>query len=163
MAETTVSLYDSFAPCGCLSSFSDQETSFLKEYEHWFLALNRNQSFLGRSLLFLKRHALDEVELNKNEIIEKHRAYVDWHRATKEAFHPDKINQALSGNDEKLHNGHLHWHFVPRYRRPVFFEGQSFFSDSLDTQSLPLGKIDARISAVPETLSSIKVELLKYL
>ncbi|MEK7509588.1 MAG: hypothetical protein AAB605_02645 [Patescibacteria group bacterium] len=156
-------LYNNFSPCGCFSSFKDQETDFLREYSHWFLALNWEQGFLGRSILFLKRHALDEVELTEEEVLEKHQAYVDWHRAVTQAFRPDKINQAQLGNEEFLHKGHIHWHFVPRYRRPITFEGVDFQSDDSESQKRIYSDVHKRIVYPVEIRRKIKGELLRYL
>ena len=158
-----VSLYDQLAPCGCLSAFKDQETDFLKEYKHWFLALNWGQSFLGRSLLFLKRHAVDESELTEDEVLGKHHAYLEWHQAVMAAFHPDKINQAQLGNEEFLHKGHVHWHFVPRYRRPISFAGLEFQSDDIESQKCIYSDVHRRIVHPVEVRRKIKENLLQYL
>lgn len=152
--------YDRFAPCGCLSGFEDD---FLKEYEHWFLALNWGQCFLGRSMLFLKRHAVDESELTGEEVLDKHRAYLDWHQAVTNAFHPDKINQAQLGNEEFLHRGHVHWHFIPRYRRPISFAGVTLHMDDAQMQKRIYSDVYTPIVHPPELRQKIRDELLKYL
>lgn len=163
MRRKSILSYNTFAPCGCFSAFENQEIDFLKEYKHWFLVLNRKQSFLGRSLLMLKSHKADEIELTDEEVMEKHLIYCQWRMAVGKAFGSDKINQALSGNEEGFHRGHLHWHFIPRYRRPIFFEGKSFSFDTPETQSLPVAKIDTKIKTEVSTREKIKQALLKFL
>ncbi len=164
MSESNIkSLYDSFAPCGCFTSFENQTTDFAKEYKYWFLALNQKQEFLGRSLLILKKHKTDESELTDEEVLEKHHIYCAWKKAIDHAFRPDKINQALSGNEEKLHHGHLHWHFIPRYRRPISFANQDFFHDTPETQSLPIRSIETKAVYLPDIRELIKPELVRYL
>ncbi len=59
------SLYNKFCPCGCFNSFDNQEISFIKEYKHWFLVLNWQQNFLGRTLLILKAHKTVEDRISK--------------------------------------------------------------------------------------------------
>ncbi len=157
------SLYDSFASCGCFTTFKNQKTDFIKEYRYWFLTLNQKQEFLGRSLLILKEHKIDESELTEKQMLEKYHIYCAWKKAIDHAFMPDKINQALSGNEETLHHGHLHWHFIPRYRRLISFAGQHFFNDTLETQSLPIRSIKTKIVCLPHTRALIKKELLRYL
>ena len=163
MIEKVVPLYNSLAPCGCFSGFKDQDSDFLKDYTYWFLALNWEQGFLGRSILFLKRHAIDEVELSEKEVLEKHHVYVKWHEAVTRAFHPDKINQAQLGNEEYLHKGHIHWHFVPRYRRPVTFCGADFQSDNSESQKRIYSDIHKRVVYPVEIRKRIKEQLLRYL
>lgn len=159
----STSLYGTMAPCGCFNGFQNQEVDFLKEYTHWFLALNWEQGFLGRSLLFLKAHKVDEVELINEEAAEKHTIYCAWHRAVMQAFRPDKINQAQLGNEEFLHKGHIHWHFVPRYRRPITFAGASFQSDDIESQKRIYSDVHKRIVYPVAIRQKIKEGLLKYL
>ena len=150
-------------PCGCFDSFQYQEIDFIKEFRYWFLVLNWKQGFLGRCLLILKSHKVDEVELIKEEVLEKHEIYCLWLNAVKKAFNPDKINQAQLGNEEHIHKGHLHWHLVPRYRRPVSFAGVEFQSDTPETQKLNYASVHKEIIYPVEIRQKIKEELLKYL
>lgn len=154
-------LYGTMAPCGCFNKFQNQEVDFIKEFKYWFLALNWEQGFLGRSILFLKAHKVDEIELTDEEAAEKHTIYCIWRKAVTRAFNPDKINQAQLGNEEFLHKGHLHWHFVPRYRRPVTFVGASFQSDNAETKKVIYSDVHKRIVYPVEVRKKIKEELLR--
>jgi len=171
--EKDKNIYESMAPCRCFSSFKDQEIDFLsagggsanggKEFKYWFLGLNWEQGFLGRTILFLKAHKTDEMELTEEEVLEKHEIYCMWRKAISQAFAPDKINQAQLGNEEHIHKGHLHWHFVPRYRRPVTFAGVEFQHDTPETQKLNYSRIAKRGICPKEIRQKIKEEILKYL
>ncbi|MCD6550523.1 hypothetical protein J7K24_03185 [bacterium] len=156
-------LFQKLCPCGCFNSFEDQEINFIKDFKYWFLILNHKQGFLGRCLLILKTHKIDELELTEKEVMEKHKIYCCWRRAVAKAFSPDKINQAQLGNDEDVHKGHLHWHFVPRYRRPVYFAGIEFQSDTPETQRLSFSLVSKKFIHPPELRKKIKQEILKYL
>jgi len=156
-------LFNRLCPCGCFGSFKHQELDFLKEYHHWFLILNHEQGFLGRSILILKRHKTDEMDLTDEEALEKHHVYRQWRDAITRAFHPDKINQAQLGNEEHIHKGHLHWHFVPRYRRPIVFAGIAFRTDTPESERLIFSALGERTIHRPEIRVEIKKELLKYL
>lgn len=162
MKKQIKSLYGNLAPCGCFNSFKNQETDFIKEFEYWFLALNWEQGFLGRSLLFLKAHKVDEVDVSDKEALEKHKIYCMWRKAITQAFNPDKINQAQLGNEEYLHKGHIHWHFVPRYRRPIMFAGTSFQSDNKESQKVIYSDVHKRIVHQVQIRQKIKEELLRY-
>lgn len=156
-------LYDTLSPCGCFNSFQDQEIDFLKEFKHWFLVLNWQQGFLGRSLLILKDHKMDELELSTKEVLEKHSIYCRWRDAIGKAFSPDKINQSQLGNEEDVHRGHLHWHFVPRYRRRITLVGVEFPHDTPETERLNYGRVAVREVYSKEVRQRIKEEMLKYL
>lgn len=155
--------FSELCSCGCFNSFENQEISFVKDFDHWFLILNHQQGFLGRVLLILKEHKTDEIELTEEEVLEKHKIYCLWREAVTKAFKPDKINQAQLGNEEHVHKGHLHWHFVPRYRRPIFFAGVELQSDTSETQKGNFAFTDKRIIHPPKLRVKIKEELLKYL
>lgn len=161
--ESQDNLFQKLCPCGCFNSFKNQEVDFIKEYQHWFLILNHEQGFLGRCILILKAHKTDEMEVTDEEALEKHTIYCIWRNAIRKAFHPDKINQAQLGNEEHIHKGHLHWHFVPRYRRPIYFSKIEFQSDNSETQKLIFSSVHKRMVYPIEIREKIKGELLKHL
>ena len=160
--ENQKSLFGKLCPCGCFDSFKDQEAVFIKEFTYWFLVSDISQSFLGRCLLILKNHKTDELELTDEEALEKHKIYCIWRKAVTKAFNPDKINQAQLGNEEHVHRGHLHWHFVPRYRRPIFFASTEFQNDTSETQKVNFTLIDKRTKYPLELRIKITEELRKY-
>lgn len=156
-------LFEKLCPCGCFNSFKDQEIDFIKEFKYWFLILNNKQGFLGRCLLILKDHKTDEIEITNEVMLEKHEIYCLWRKAIGKAFDPDKINQAQLGNEEHIHKGHIHWHFIPRYRKPAHFAGVELQSDTPKTQKLIFSAVDNKTAYSPEVRQTIKEELLKYL
>ncbi len=156
-------LFEKLCPCECFNAFKDQQVDFIKEFKHWFLILNYKQGFLGRCLLILKAHKTDEMEMTDEEILEKHKIYCLWRKAITKAFNPDKINQAQLGNEEHIHKGHFHWHFVPRYRRPIHFAGTEFQYDTPETQKLIFSAVHKGTIHSTEIRKKIKEELLKYL
>lgn len=96
-----------------LAPFSKHRPLF--EGEHWSVLLYRNQSYLGRSVVYLKTRALaDPLDLTDAERDEL------WNdilprlaRALTEAFGPDRINYVHLANRVKQ----VHWHVVPRYEK----------------------------------------------
>jgi len=156
-------LFSEFCPCGCFNDFKNQEIDFIKDFKYWFLVLNHQQGFLGRCLLILKEHKTDEIELTDEEVLEKHQIYCLWRMAVEKAFHLDKVNQAQLGNEEHIHKGHIHWHFVPRYRRPINFSGTDFQWDDDESRKKDFSTVHKRITHAPELRKVIKEEILKYL
>ncbi len=156
-------LFDTLCSCGCFHLFANQHVGFIKEFKHWFLVLNWEQGFLGRSILILKAHKVDESELNREEILEKHEIYCLWRNAVTVAFGAEKINQAQLGNEEETHKGHLHWHFIPRYRKRIMFDGVEFPHDTPETQKQNYSRVAVRGVTPREMRLAIKKEMLKYL
>ena len=118
---------------------------------------------MGRCLLILKAHKIDEIELTDEEMLEKHRIYCEWRAAVTNAFNPDKINQAQLGNEEYTHKGHIHWHLVPRYRRQIRFADTDFLYDDAESQK-GVADLFRHILIHPVAVrQKIKEELLKYL
>jgi diadenosine tetraphosphate (Ap4A) HIT family hydrolase len=98
----------------------------LFEGEHWSVYLYRNQSYLGRSVVYLKtRRIEDPLDLTDAEREELWTEILPkLSRALTAAFQPDRINYAHLAN--RLH--HVHWHVVPRYEknRRREFAGRTF-------------------------------------
>lgn len=149
-------------PCGCFDGFKNQEADFIREFGPWVLALNWQQNFLGRTLLLLKNHKTDLSELDTNELLLFLSAYRHWKAVMDAAFGPDKYNVTLLGNEEHVHGGHLHWHFVPRYRRPIGFAGEQFQSDTPETQSKNYSRVDQKRVYPVRIRRKIKQEILKH-
>lgn len=147
-------------PCGCFDRFKDQDTDFMFDFGPWILALNHQQNFLGRTLCILKEHVVGLEELDPHELVLFLSAFRHWKAAMDSAFGPDKYNIALLGNEEHVHGGHLHWHFVPRYRRPVEFAGETFQHDVPETQRLNYSRIDQKKVYPPAVRRRIKKEIL---
>lgn len=104
----------------CRNKFSE---TVLKEYENWEIQLFLNQYYLGRSIIKLKRHAVDITDLSKNEreeLFEK--VFPELENAVGELFSPDLYNQATLGNDCR----HFHIHFIPRYSSDRELNGEVF-------------------------------------
>jgi diadenosine tetraphosphate (Ap4A) HIT family hydrolase len=95
-------------------SFSSKHRP-LFEGEHWGVLLYRNQSYLGRSVVYLKTRKLgDLLDLTDAE---REELWTDIMprlvQALGEAFQPDRINYAHLANRV----GQVHWHIVPRYEK----------------------------------------------
>jgi diadenosine tetraphosphate (Ap4A) HIT family hydrolase len=96
--------------------------------KHWNVLLNKDQSFLGRCIVYLKSRRTDDLmSLTPAERSEL------WNdimptlvNGLMLAFKPDRINYAHLAN--AIH--HVHWHVVPRYERePVRHFAKHVFVD----------------------------------
>lgn len=104
----------------------DYEQYKIKEYPHWSVFLHTNQYFLGRTYLYAKREdAIDFISMTPDEQKEFFDVGKTVTAAVQELFRPDLMNYAALGN---IH-GHLHVHFIPRYKDSREFEGQKFLDE----------------------------------
>lgn len=108
----------------CQQKFSD---TVMKEYEHWELQLFTDQNYLGRSLIKLKRHAVDLTDLRPEEREEFFEQVLpELEDALDELFGPDLYNHATLGNDCR----HFHFHVIPRYSSERKFAGEKFMDEN---------------------------------
>jgi len=101
--------------------FKDKKLD-IKRYRHWTVALYENQSYLGRCVIYLNNHKEDFFDLRKEELNELMKIGKKLKYALKELFKTTKFNYAWLG----MGIPHLHLHFVPRYKKPVIFQGRIF-------------------------------------
>lgn len=114
----------------------------IKEYPHWTLFLNKKQMpYLGRCYAWWKDRTEGEGEsmrpsdLPPEALFElTHTVFEDVIDACRALGHDTdrygplfRLNMAYLAN-EPVHNHHMHWHFVPRFKEQVFFEpaGRTF-------------------------------------
>jgi diadenosine tetraphosphate (Ap4A) HIT family hydrolase len=127
--------------------------------EHWGVALYRNQTYLGRSMVYLRSRKIeDPLELEAAERDEL------WEEvlpalagALRAAFAPDRINYAHLAN----RTNHVHWHVVPRYELEPerWFAGHRF----LDNRQGMIFRTKRRGRVPPDVLEAIAAELRDHL
>lgn len=104
---------------GCEFCRGEFEDTVICEFEYWEVQLFKDQSYLGRSLIKLKRHAVDLTDLNQNEREELFENVLPMLQDSLDTvFNPDLYNQATLGNDCR----HFHLHVIPRYQDEREFE-----------------------------------------
>ena len=97
--------------------------------DRWGAALYRNQTYLGRSMVYLRSRAIDDPLLlaadERDELWED--VLPRLAGALQAAFAPDRINYAHLAN----RTNHVHWHVVPRYETEPerWFAGHRFLDD----------------------------------
>lgn len=108
--------------CGMCVPDPKYRKYFINEYEFWKVELHSNQFYLGRSVIILKRHLEDMMDLNNNESEELFAIGKKLRDAIAYSFRADMFNYASLGNEMR----HVHLHIVPRYAKPVKFDGHTF-------------------------------------
>lgn len=103
-------------------SLPQYKNFIIHEYKYWKIELHSNQSYLGRSLIILKRHLEDFFDISQEEEEELFFITRNFKNAVKKAFNPEMFNYASLGNESR----HVHLHIVPRYSKSVNFHGYNF-------------------------------------
>jgi diadenosine tetraphosphate (Ap4A) HIT family hydrolase len=88
----------------------------------WTLAVNRNQSLLGKTMLVANRPVTSVAALDPAEWVDLHRQIGCVTTALDHLFRPDQVNHAFLMNAD----AQVHLHVVPRYRRERTWNGHTF-------------------------------------
>ena len=83
------------------------------------LYLNREQSYPGRCILVLRRHAEEFCELTKEERVALQEDLARVTAALKKLYQPGKINLGVFGDTVR----HFHIHIVPKYADVLDWNG----------------------------------------
>jgi diadenosine tetraphosphate (Ap4A) HIT family hydrolase len=95
------------------------------ETKHWKIVLLQDQLYLGRCVVALKRPCQNLADLNGDE-------FQDWHEVVKrlELLFRDTFGAAMFNwsclMNKKPEARQIHWHFRPRYNKPVEVGGRTF-------------------------------------
>lgn len=96
------------------------------EGKFWNVILNDDQSYLGRSIVYLKSRVLENpLEVSKEEHEELwFDIFSRLEKTLKKSFQADRINYSHLANLDHF----VHWHVVPRYEKNPMreFAGEIF-------------------------------------
>lgn len=96
--------------------------NIIQEYQHWVTLLRPDQVTVGSLVLAAKSEALHLGELPAEAWAEFAKVSSDSEEMTRQAFGAEKFNYlALMMVDPNVH-----FHFVPRYSKPILVLGQEF-------------------------------------
>ena len=112
-----------------LNAGREYEECLVKRYPSWILFLNRNQSYLGRAYIWLRRHQdLHPLSaLTTAESYELTRILIEYSRALRLALgQPNHIDCGWTVDGLKKHRGHGHLRLTPRYAIAQAFLGEEF-------------------------------------
>lgn len=116
--------------CEYFEKLKDHEFGeLLAETGHWLIILAPDQRNLGTCVVALKRNETELSGLGGEEWADLSQIIKKLEFAVKKAFNATMFNWGCLMNSSYLEDPpspHLHWHFIPRYREPVVFEGKTF-------------------------------------
>lgn len=117
-----------------------QRTGLVLDTQYWHVVVSYDQGYFGRCLVIAHAHKPSLSMLSDSEWWEFNRIAPILEHATKTAFGATNFNWECLMNDAfqaKRPLPHVHWHFRPRYRQPVEFEGQTFADPSFGHRADP--------------------------
>ncbi len=134
----------------------DFSKDLIKDYRYWSVYVNKNQSYLGRCIVWCKRNeAKDLSEATVEEQEELFLVLKELRLALQKTFQIDWLNYSFLGNETR----HLHAHVVPRYSSSREFSGMSFTDKLWGHNYLT----DHNFITPPTVLGTIKDALKKEL
>ena len=115
----------------CLFCSMNDEPSAeeILETIHWRTVVHYDQYYFGRCTVFLKRHAESLETLTVDEWADLKSVIDRMESFFRGEFGADLFNWACLMNlayRAEVPNPHVHFHFRPRYRNAVEFEGETF-------------------------------------
>lgn len=112
---------------GCESS--EKDSNFITQTDYWKIFLNPKQTYLGRSIITLKRHCGELSLLKSEEWEDLYKLIKVVEPVYKKAFGAKLLNWSCLMNNAYQNNPpnpHVHWHLRPRYDKKVKFFGVVF-------------------------------------
>ena len=133
----------------------------IHETPYWMVFLAPSQRYLGTCVIALKRQSQSLSELEDPEWKDFAEVVRKLEYSVSEAFKPDLYNWSCFKNAtfrDKDPNPEIHWHFIPRYRVEVEFEGLKFDDPDFGYFAKPIAHIIPR-----EVMDKIKSEIKRNL
>lgn len=109
----------------------------------WEIYLAPSQRYLGTCVVSLKRHCHDLSQVKDKEWVDFAIVVRKLEKSLEQSFHPTLYNWSCFKNSvfrSENPNPEIHWHFIPRYKDPVEFEGIIFKDPDFGYIPLPLKK-----------------------
>ncbi len=113
----------------CEFSVDSSYGDLIATTEYWEIFLAPSQRYLGTCVISLKRECGELKDLKLEEWRDFGILVENMEFAIKRIFNPDLFNWSCLKNSVFRNNNpkpHIHWHFIPRYKNPVDFNGLVF-------------------------------------
>jgi len=134
----------------------DYLKDLIKDYKYWAVYIHKNQGILGRVYVWCKREdALDLPDAAPEEQKELFEVLQEMEKVLTKCFKPDMFNYAFLGNATH----HLHGHILPRYAKPVDFNGQTFIDKNWGHNY----RTDPDFITTPELFEAVKAKIKENL
>lgn len=114
--------------CPFLVNQTTNDVEVLLQTDRWVVVLDKNQEYLGKCFVTLRKHKNTISDLSPADWAELHNVMRRIESAMKQAFAPDVFNWSCLMNNAVAagQSTHVHWHLHPRYLRGGAFAGEVF-------------------------------------
>jgi len=122
--------------------------------QHWRVALNPNQEYLGRCYVTMKKHTTSVNLITEQEWGEFTKISKKLENHIEKAFSPTHFNWSCLMNNAMRDNEstHVHWHLAPRYDRKI-----ELFDETFEDHDWPNKYTNSNRKILPQdTLEQIK-------
>lgn len=102
-------------------TFGYPET-LIKEYDHWAVFVRVDHVTLGSLVIVAKSEAMSLGKLSAEEWAEFSTVSNEMENLLRQAFGAEKFNYLAL----MMFDPHVHFHFIPRYSKPVEFNGRTY-------------------------------------
>ena len=126
---------------------------FIHEFETSIFVVGEHQHYEGYSLLYLKEHVENLVDLDPKTNQQLALELQIASGAVIAAFNPWKLNYQLIGNKAQ----HIHWHILPRYESDPYQKELPFY-DVIKAQ-LDLSKTSITHQQAADVAGQIRAQL----
>lgn len=113
----------------CEFSIDSSYGNLVSETEYWEIFLAPSQRYLGTCVVSLKRSCEDLKDLKNEEWEDFGKLVEAMEDCNRKTFNADLFNWSCLKNlvfRKDNPRPHIHWHFIPRYKKPIEFEGLEF-------------------------------------
>lgn len=120
-----------------MDSLSPSPTIY--ETPHWNLVLNKDQMYLGRAVILLKRPCGDLAEVTDEEMLDFFALLKRSEHVYRAVLGVTMFNWSCLMNNAYLETPpkpFVHWHLVPRYGHAVHFAGREFRDPNFGHRSI---------------------------
>lgn len=129
----------------------DSVKDLVFETEYWQVMLfPSDQTYLGRSVIVLKRPCPDMPSMTDEEVIDfKNNVAKKLERAIRAVFGAELFNWSCLMNHSFRRsppNPQVHWHLRPRYREVVNFAGETFTDPNFGYHYLPYPEPERKVN-----------------
>lgn len=103
------------------------------ETSRWRVVLDSDQRFLGKSFVTLLEHKESISDLSDEDWSDLRDVMKRLEEGARGAFAPSHFNWSCLMNNAIVADQptHVHWHFHPRYMRPIEFARETFYDTEL--------------------------------
>ena len=114
--------------CPLLVGQTPEDPQVVLQTERWVVVLDKDQEYLGKAFVTLRKHKNTISDLNATDWAELYEVIKRIEHAMKHAFSPDVFNWSCLMNNAVVAGQptRVHWHLHPRYLNGRTFAGEEF-------------------------------------